>query len=237
MIKSRKFAALLVTTIIFSMFAGIAVAQEEEDEEGHGLYIEQPKIFSVGAVIGSNFSQVDGDYYAGYRKTGLNVGGIAYARIAKHVSLSFEILYSQKGSTSNGGQFSPANKSLLVLQYHINNNYAEIPVMINFYDKRKSHFGVGFSYGRLISSNEMIHTVQTDSSNFYRNVDLSAYPFKKDAFDLLAGAQLHLWKGLFFNVRFQYSLLPIRTELPPSEYARAKQYNNMWVVRLMYLLH
>lgn len=66
-------------------------------------------------------------------------------------------------------------------------------------------------------------------------IDLSKYPFKKTDIEFLAGAQLRLWKGFFFNLRYQYSILPMRSSIPPY-IARSKQYNNMWTVRLMYLL-
>lgn len=233
MTKSRKFAALI---IILLSFLSVAHAQEEEDGEDHGLYLPKKRIFYGGLVAGATFSQVDGDYYAGYYKKGLNVGGIMYAQVAKHIALSLEILYDQKGSKSNGTQFAPAVPSLLVLKYGITANYAEIPVMINYFDKHKSHFGVGVSYNRLVNSSE---DIQTDSLSTLKAMDLSLkYPFKKSDFDFLAGIQLHLVKGLFLNIRFQYSLVPIRSgaDLPPVQYARADQYSNLWVVRLMYLV-
>jgi hypothetical protein len=230
--KSRKFAALLIITVILIAFSSTANAQED-DGEPHGLYIEQPRVFYGGVVIGANFAQVDGDYFAGYHKIGLNVGGIVYAQVAKHVALSLEILYSQKGSKSNLPEPSTTLVNTYITKYGINVNYAEIPVMINYFDKRKSHFGVGVSYGRLVSSSE---NLQIDSSNVIKSIDFNnKYPFITNAFDVLAGFELHLWKGLFLNVRFQYSIVPIRTDIPPN-YARAEQYNNLWVVRLMYLL-
>ena len=233
--KSRKFAALKIIAVILAVFPALARAQETEGDEPEGMYIEQPRIFYGGLVVGANFSQVDGDYYAGYRRVGVNAGGIVYTQLAKHVALSLEILYSQKGSKDDGPQVSPANAKILVTKYGINTSYAEIPVMINYFDKRKSHFGVGVSYSRLVGSTE---TLQIDTSVLApQNIDLNQkYPFNKDNFDILAGVELHLVKGLFLNVRFQYSLTPIRTQIPPIDYARATQYNNMWVVRLMYLL-
>jgi hypothetical protein len=231
--KSRKFAALLIITVILSTFSGIARAQDEEDDEPHGLYIEEPKIFYGGLIAGANFAQVDGDYFAGYHCIGLNVGGIVYTQLAKHVALSLEILYSEKGSKSDQVK-APLNPKIVTRSYGIRANYAEIPVMINYFDKRKSHFGIGISYGRLVSSTE---TIEADSLGIPLNLDFNnKYPFKKDALDFLAGVELHLWKGLFLNVRFQYSLIPIRTELPPPDFARATQYSNLWAVRLMYLL-
>ena len=233
MTKSRKFAALIIILLAFS---GSILAQQEEDGEDHGIYLPKKRVFYGGLVAGASFSQVDGDYYAGYHKIGLNVGGIIYAQIAKHIALSMEILYDQKGSKSNGAQFSPGAPALLVLKYGIVANYAEIPVMINYFDKRKSHFGVGVSYSRLVNSSD---NIQTDSLGTIKTMDLSLqYPFKKSDFDFLAGIDLHLIKGLYLNIRFQYSIVPFRAgdDLPPPEYARANQYQNMWVVRLMYLV-
>jgi hypothetical protein len=236
MIKSRKFAPLILITIILSLFSGIAHAQDEDDDEPHGLYIEQPRVFYGGLIAGANFAQVDGDYFAGYHKIGLNAGGIMYAQLAKHVALSLEILYVQKGSRSIYDQVSPYNRSVIIKNYSIAANYAEIPLMINYFDKRKSHFGIGVSYGRLVNSKEVVAS-KVDTSKTIDNLDFNIlYPFKKDAFDFVAGAELHLWKGLFMNVRFQYSLVPIRSHLPPPTYARAEQYSNVWAVRFMYLL-
>ena len=231
--KSRKFAALILITVILTGFWHKVLAQDEEDDEPHGLYVEQPRVFYGGLIAGANFAQVDGDYFAGYHKVGVNAGGIVYAQLAKHVALSMELLYSQKGSKSNGPEASLTLPNTYILNYGINNDYAEVPVMINYFDKRKSHFGIGLSYSRLVSSNEVL---QVDSLGDIHNIDLNIkYPFVKNNLDLLAGVELHLWQGLFLNIRFQYSVVPIRTDLPP-DYARAYQYNNLWVVRLMYLL-
>jgi hypothetical protein len=232
--KSRKLTALLIIAVILAVFPALVRAQETEEDGPEGMYIDQPRVFYGGLVAGANLTQVDGDYYAGYDKVGLNAGGIVYAQIKKHLAFSMEILYSEKGSKSTGPQPSPANASILVTKYGINVNYAEVPVMINYFDKRKSHFGVGVSYSRLVNSHE---TLDIDSFTTSRTIDLNnQYPFKPNGFDFLAGVDLHLVAGLFLNIRFQYSIVPIRTQLPPPDYARADQYNNLWVVRLMYLL-
>ena len=225
--KSRKFTALITITIILLTFCGAASAQEDDEE--HGLYIEQPRIFYAGLIGGANFAQVDGDNFAGYHKVGLNAGGIGYVQLQKHVAVSWEILYSQKGAKSNFPRPSGID-SIYIVKYGINAGYAEIPVMINYFDKRKSHFGMGVSFSRLVSATE---TLKTDRPY---TIDLTKYPFVKNNYDIVAGAELHLVKGLFLNVRFQYSLVPIRTNTPPNFSRAAKQYNNLWSVRLMYLL-
>lgn len=229
--KSRKFAALVAIAVLLTFFSHEALAQYEEGE--NPLYVPQKKLFSAGIVAGVNQCQVDGDYFAGYFKTGANVGGIVYANITKHVSLSMEILYSQKGSISNGPQFSPNNSDVLITNYGINVNYAEVPFMINYWDKHKSNIGAGFAVSALVNSRELLNV---DSFNVQKSIDLNQdYPFKKIGTDLLVGGNLHLIKGLYLNLRFQYSIIPIRTHLPPLDYARADQYNNLWVIRVMYL--
>jgi hypothetical protein len=190
-------------------------------------YIEEPRLFYGGLLAGGNFSQVDGDNFAGYHKVGMNVGGIVYARMAEHVAASLEILYSQKGARGHKVQNSN-NQAYAIQKYNINLNYAEVPIQINYFDKRKSHFGAGFSYSQLISGEEKIESIPTFPD------DLSQYPFKKFDINFLAGGNLHLYKGLFLNVRFQYSVVSMRKKYHP-EIGRAEQFNNMWTLRLMYL--
>jgi outer membrane protein with beta-barrel domain len=227
--KSRKFAALLIITIILIAFGTVAHAQDdEEDGEEHGLYLAQRRLFWAGFVGGVNFAQVDGDNFAGYHKVGANVGGIGYWNFHKHVSLSWEMLYSQKGSKSDVYRVSGLD-SILIVKYGINANYAEIPVMINYFDQHKSHIGIGVSYSRLVAATETLTTAPAYP------IDLNKYPFAKNNVDFLAGAQLHLVKGLFLNIRFQYSITPIRTDSPPYFSRASNEYNNIWVVRLMYL--
>ncbi|HTN46689.1 MAG TPA: porin family protein [Flavipsychrobacter sp.] len=222
MVKNRVFGAFIAFTIIalgtgFNTFA----------QNPGNYYVEDPRTFYGGLLIGTNFSQVDGDSYAGYHKIGLNAGGIMYVNLADHLAGSVEILFSQKGS--RGHKNLESANGALISKYRIDLNYAEVPVQINYFDKRRSHFGAGVSYSQLISSREEIvaggQPVPTDSLKF-RKADIN----------LLLSGNLHLVKGLFLNLRFQYSLIPIRTkENINLNYGRSEQYNNMFVLRLMYL--
>lgn len=193
------------------------------------MYSDKIKVISVGAVLGANFCQVDGDNYAGYYKTGLNVGGIGYARIYKNMALSFELLYSQKGAKDNGARFLPTDSATILTNYNINAPYVEIPVMLNYFDKHKSHFGLGASYSRALN---IVENADTYPANV---VDVKKYPFRMNDYSVVASAQMHLWKGLFFNIRFQYGVSPMRVGTPPGLARADKQYNNLWSVRLMYI--
>lgn len=228
MAKIRYFAALI------AIIAGSFVVPDHvmAQKNPSSYYEEVPRIFYGGLILGGNFCQVDGDSYAGYHRVGLNAGGIMYVRMAEHAAFSMELLFSQKGSHGNKPQISNSG-AYEIQKYDINLNYAEIPIQFNYFDKRKSHFGAGFSFSQLISSNESISTnpPRADWSD-----TLNKYPFKKSDVNFIIGGNLHLVKGLFLNLRFQYSLLSIRKDYYP-EFGRAAQYNNLWTFRLMYLFN
>jgi hypothetical protein len=224
MAKSRISVALsLVIAILLS-------SQRVTAQNPSTFYEEVPRTFYGGVLVGTNFTQVDGDAYAGYHKIGLNLGGIVYTRFSEHIAGSLEILFSQKGSRGHQVQPIGATDSFIT-GYNINLNYAEVPLMLNYFDRRKSHFGAGFSYSRLISGEEKIEVTQ---GNRAHELDATAYPFLKSDINFLLSGNLHLVKGLFLNARFQYSLIPIRKTHYPG-IGRAEQYNNLWAVRLMYL--
>ena len=190
-------------------------------------YVEDQRKFYGGPVIGANLAQIDGDNFAGYNKAGLNVGGIVYVQFSTHIATSLEILYSQKGARATRPE-PLGSPYLYITNYGVTLNYAEIPVMLNFFDKHKSHVGIGLSYSRLATSQE---SITTSPPIIYNQDD---YPFKKSDINLLVGGNLHVWKGLFLNARFQYSLVSIRDKIP-QDYGKSTQFNNVWAVRVMYL--
>lgn len=231
MAKVRKLVAFVGFTFSMCYLSLACHAQS--------YYEDVPRLFYGGLVAGGNFAQVDGDNFAGYHKVGANVGGIVYAHLANKLAASMEILFVQKGSRAHKEQITPyedplAGTPLRIQKYNIDLNYAEIPIMINYFDKRKSNFGAGFSYSQLISSNEKIIT----SPALSPDTDPSNYPFRKSDLNFLVGCNLKLVGGLFLNVRFQYSLLSIRDEDKKfANYIRKDQYNNLYVLRLMYLFN
>ena len=225
MAKSSIFAVLILFLSLSS----------KAQRNPSSYYVEDPRTFYAGLLVGGNFSQVDGDSYAGYHKVGLNAGGIVYVHIIENLAASLEILYSQKGSRGHFDKqiVNPNGQQLILSKYKINLNYAELPIQINYFDKRRSHFGGGFSYSQLINVEETAQTTPQDNAT----PDLNVYKFKRSDINFVLGGSLHLYKGLFLNARFQYSLIPIRTTIPPGYGAggRNEQYSNLWTVRLMYL--
>lgn len=190
------------------------------------FYLEDIRTFNGGIILGANFTQVDGDNYRGYRKVGLNTGGIVYMKLAEKLASSIEILYTQKGTRGHQIQESGL-PGIYIKKYVSSLNYAEVPIQLNYYTRRQSHFGGGFSFGYLTTSSEVIETnngtITTDD-----------YPFHKIDINFILSGNLHLYKGLFLNTRFQYSILPVRTKVV-NGFGRPEQYNNVLALRLMYL--
>ena len=124
MAKVRKFA--LFAGLVG---AGLCIAGVARGQNPSSYYIEDPRTFYGGVLVGGNFSQVDGDNYAGYHKVGLNVGGIVYTHLAEHLAVSLEILFSQKGAKGNQEQMANAN-AFMINKYQTTLNYAEIPVQL-----------------------------------------------------------------------------------------------------------
>ena len=222
MLKNKALAILGLSMLLTAK----ATAQNPDS-----YYDEVQRTFYGGLIAGANFTQLDGDNYAGYHKVGINAGGIVYTRFDEHLAASIEILYSQKGASSHKEQQTTAGA--YIRSYNVRLNYAEVPLQLCYFDRRRSHFGAGVAISRLVSVKE-----EGEANPIPTPVNLADYPFKKMDYNFIIGGSLHLVKGLFLNARFQYSLVPVRKgegNVPPYFSGRNEQYNNMWTVRAMYL--
>jgi hypothetical protein len=221
-----------------SYFAAFALSlvwitsQRANAQNPASYYEEVPRTFFGGLIAGANFTQVDGDRFAGYHKIGLNAGAIVYANLAPHLAGSIEILFSQKGARAHKAQES-ASRAFVITKYNINLNYAEVPLMLNYFDRHKSNIGAGLSIARLINATEKAEQGQA----LPPIPDFDQYPFRKMDYNFIVGGNLHCWKGIYLNARFQYSLRSIRDKQyqVPEYSGRSEQFSNMWTVRVMYL--
>ncbi|MCX6284557.1 MAG: porin family protein [Bacteroidetes bacterium] len=176
-----------------------------------------------GISVGANFCQVDGDQFYGFRKVGLNFGPMVILPFGKNKnwSVSMELLYSQKGSYHKGSTDST--------YYRLNLDYIDIPVMIHFTDKKIISAGVGVCYGQLIGKSESELYVVTPHSNFL--------PYD---FSALGEVSVRIWNRFWVNVRYQYSILSLRTvtftdpNISGDTWDR-DQYNNLISLRLTYI--
>jgi hypothetical protein len=196
-------------------------------------YLKQDNLFYGGIVAGVNYTQVDGDNFAGYRKVGLNTGLYVAAKLGEHIHSSLELLYSQRGARAGGNQLPKLanDQSTVLTGYRIWLDYIEIPIIFNYSDAKFNQFGLGASYGQLFRSKE---TYRDQNGKVYEQ-DAKLYPFRKSDVNIIANATGRVWKGLFFNMRLQYSVFSIRNA---HNYitGRAQQFNNIVNTRLIYLL-
>lgn len=183
-----------------------------------------------GISLGMNLTQVDGDDFYGFHKVGLNVGPMVIVPFGKNRnwSASMELLYSQKGSKHNGSADST--------NYKLIQDYAEIPVLIHFTDKKLISGGLGFSYGQLINYKET-------RNNFYDTLYQYQTGLSNYDISVIADLQIRIWSRLWANLRYQYSVKSNRTVVidNPNLYPRSpetrKQYNNVITLRLTWVFN
>lgn len=210
--------------LIASLFAMLILCTKSAQAQ---YYSDEPTFFG-GFILGTNFAQVDGDNFAGYRKIGLNAGAIVHTRLMDQATLSMSLLYSEKGSVAGNNQL-PArygSSSTIIKEYNILLQTAEIPLNVNYFFKdKRSILNFGFSYAQLVNATAVLNGVPTDED----------FPFKKYDVALNLGASYRLYKRFHLNFRFQNSLLNIRETHDPRV-ERASQTNRSISLRLMYLI-
>jgi hypothetical protein len=191
-----------------------------------------PQAFKGEIIGGFNLSQVDGDETAGFKKKGFNIGLGVELPVYKNWSLSFETLYTQKGS-----KLRPQFLDSLDGSYSLKMNYAEVPFMVLYTDKKFMAAGAGVSWGRLVAieEKEKRDGYQVDT------VTLLGGPFKRDDFEIFGDLRFRIYKNLKINARYAYSLNKLATRtLPDSKTGRLNErnfYNNVWSVRLIYTIN
>lgn len=221
--QSPVIGTLIVAAFIVAMFIAPRASAQSS------YYDEVPRVFTGGVILGANFATIDDDEDSRYDKLGANMGAVVFTRIKPRFDISMEMLFSQKGQKDN--QLRPSGIPGVNFTYTYDRlNYIEVPVMLNYIDQFDNRFGAGFSYGRLVSATEIINT---DS---YITVQSGLYPFNKEDYEFIAGTEFHIWQRFYLTFRFQYSMVKIRTELPSNNVPN-EQNNNLFVLRLMYLLN
>ena len=189
--------------------------------------------FIGGVAVGMNITQVDGDEVFGYRKVGFNGGPYVKLMLDKkqRFSVTMELLYTQKGAASRYPAPSGVSVALgdtafidqrypeenMKFFYNLRTDYLEIPLLVHFEDpKSKFGIGLGITWARLVYLTEIQHdfrrlTLDTAlNTRGARRIDQNADPgrYKKNDWGIIADVNVPVYKGLKFNFRFQYSIVP-----------------------------
>ena len=192
--------------------------------------------FIGGIAAGMNLTQVDGDEVFGYYKAGFNGG--PYVKLMldqkQRFSVTMELLYTQKGAQLS---YNRLPESIMVAKgdtafidlrypeedvrffYNLRTDYLEIPVLVHFEDPRsKIGIGIGITWARLVYIKEIQHDLRrledTIRIRGARRIDQSLDPgrYKKNDWGIIADLKIPIYKGLKFNFRFQYSIVPFGKE-------------------------
>ena len=176
--------------------------------------------FKGGVQGGIAMSQVDGDRYAGFHKTGVWAELYVEYPFTKKAGLHLGLAGVQKGSYKkfNDLEF-----------YRINLIYAELPVLLTYRISARSILEGGLGFGVLVHSaekNELGPLAKIDSQAF-NSFELSAQ----------GGIKYFIWARAGGTVKLSYSVLPIRDTKQTSMYRRnSGQYNNLIQFSLFYML-
>ncbi|MCF8373359.1 MAG: PorT family protein [Bacteroidales bacterium] len=152
--------------------------------------------FKGGIMAGFITSQVDGDSWAGYNKSGFSAGFFVNRQFNTKLAGQMELRYIRKGAihddTKTGGSS----------YYRSRLNYAEVPLMVQYF-KGNFIFEGGGTFGVLINS--------TEEDLYGKISENELIAFNKIEIGSLIGFSYQVFEKLRINFRFQYSILPIRT--------------------------
>jgi hypothetical protein len=226
--------------------------------------------FIGGVAVGMNLTQVDGDEVFGYYKAGFNGGPYLKLMLDRkqRFSITMELLYTQKGALQKFNVFIEriAKGDVAFIDpnypqyykkilYKLNTDYLEIPLLVHFEDPRsKVGIGIGFSWARLVAIKEFeklwngdieSQSINLDSLGARRlNTTVSSGRYNKNDFGIMIDAKIPIYKGLKFNFRYQYSLVPFgqvreffsRTE-PLADPIQRKPFHNTLTFRIIYSIN
>lgn len=177
--------------------------------------------FDASLLLGANFSQIDGDQFAGYNKLGLNAGIGISRNIDQQWDLGFEIKYSMKGSKKviDPEVFTPTLK----IDYH----YLEVPVLAfyNINEKAVAFGGPSLGFNVFNQRNDNGFKTEEDELN-------------RTELALVLGAMYKVNDQWGLEIRHGYSMLSIR-DFPivvnsPTWFGRAGWYNRLFTLGVRY---
>jgi len=193
----------------------------------------------LGALsAGINLTQVDGDEVYGFKKVGFNGGPSIIMPFGKNGkwSVTMEILFAMDGAYQKSADtvIPDSTRPASYNGYKLNLNYIQVPILVHFTDKKIIAGGVGFAYGQLVG------VAEWENGHRIENTTLQG-PYTMSDFQVMADVRLRIWKRLWLNARYSYSLIPIRTRdfenYTQTQVWTRKQYNNVITLRLTYIFN
>jgi len=154
------------------------------------------KRFSFFAQAGLNASQVGGDGLQGFDKLNLAAGIGVQRFISENFDWQLEMNLLQKGSRKVA---DPDNGDLT--EYKMALLYAQVPILLEYKYNDKISVKGGPGFGFLLSSEETDFLGEVQNTPEFKTLD----------FSLILAANYKLSERIGAELRFDQSLLPIRT--------------------------
>jgi len=177
--------------------------------------------FHGGPMLGLAATQIDGDNLGGYNKPGIRGGGWVNTPVSANLILQLELEFIQKGSKISQNKVNSQKK-----YYHARLNYLQAPVLVqtSLMSRLTGEAGIAGAY--LVASLE-----DTDGGGFLE----ADPPFDQFELSGLLGLNYELSEHFIANVRFNYSLLPVRPHpAGQTRWPDLGQYNNAMLFSLYY---
>lgn len=180
---------------------------------------------------GITLSQIEGDELKGFSKWGYTGGVGAIVGFDRHQTwnLSLEALFSQRGSYNGTGD--PYSLALRL-------DYVDIPLMVHYRDPWGGLLaGVGINYSRLVQ--QPTGRILYNPNYFFP--DTSDMQFLNNDLQLVADLRFPIWRGLWFNIRWHYSVIATKrdwefTEMNLDGTVKKKWHNDCYNNSLMFRL-
>ena len=209
---------------------------------------------------GANFSQIEGDDVHGFYKVGVNAGPGVMLPLGRkqNMSISAELLFVQKGSRCSyrrdpfdtilyhPSMYADVNRAIpfdSTIKCNIALDYSQIPIIFRYEDMRSGcYIGAGFAWSRMVRAKEVYN-------GFTRTTSVTSGTYRTSDWTFLVDAGIRLYKNLTLNVRWEYSMRPIRTMyysigrpnadgvFEPTQEWTSKMHNHVLTCRLTYFIN
>lgn len=165
--------------------------------------------FKGGFLAGINASQIDGDSWSGFYKTGLVAGAFVYTELQDKFGAQLEIKYSAKGSAPHPDSWDYPRKIRL--------NYIDVPVIGTFeaVENLKLEAGLSFNY---------LFNAEYYDGAWFKLEDEGLNDFETA---MLFGINYRFFTRFDLNLRWNYSLMPVRGEYSSSNWGNGSWYNHV----------
>lgn len=164
--------------------------------------------FKGGILAGLNASQVDGDSWAGYYKTGLLLGAFVNTEFQSDFGGQLEIKFAGKGAANNP-------KSPIIQKIKL--NYIDLPVLATYRPIQPLKLEGGLSFNYLFKA------------EYYDGDWMDTWDREPNKFEtsIVFGVNYTFFQNFDINARYSYSLFPVRAYSSSSNFSEGAWFNNV----------